>query len=194
MVDIIKDLKHKARHLHRNILTSTPQSLAFIRKQPGLVKLSNAELIEQTLRRHCLSQLAIFLGFQGWAHLLKVMQEPGSPPGENQRSVVDYGKLLYPPRCGVYTNIWHVFYGEARQVRQKNAGYLLPYKTQFLVCEADYIRTLGLDPEDQNWNLLERDWINPAAHPARNHLYKTLIDHALAGQGWLYPDQRQNGI
>ncbi|WP_419901953.1 hypothetical protein [Kiloniella sp.] len=185
MADIVHELKHKARILHRNVLTGNPESLVFIKKHPELKPLSGVDLAKAVQRKHCLSQIARLLGFNGWAHLTQILQATSLPPISEGRSELDYGKLLSPPRCYAYTNVWSVFYEEAREVRANTNGYLLTYGTQYLVTEADYIATLGLDPNDPDWRKIGMNWAQPDDISARENLYHKLIDHTLASQGWI---------
>ncbi|MCZ4282496.1 hypothetical protein O4H49_17040 [Kiloniella laminariae] len=185
MADIIKDLKHKARFLHRNILTGKQASLDFIQKHPDLKSHSIEALLTEVKRKHCLSQIANALGFSSWYSLVKILQLQTFPSPPTGRSNLDYGKILSPSRCRVYTNVWSVNYEEAKDVRAKNNGFLLTYGTQYLVTEEDYITTLGLDPRDENWNRIGRDWANPKDINARSALYQALINYTLEGQDWL---------
>ncbi|WP_052741845.1 hypothetical protein [Kiloniella litopenaei] len=185
MADIIHKLKHNARILHRNITTGKQASLAFIKKNPDFKNLSDLEIIETVKRKHCLSQIAKALGFKGWSHLSQIIQMDSVPAPTNERTELDYGKLLCPPRCMPYTNFWTVFYPEAKEHRDQTNGYLLTYGTQFLVTEQDYIETLGLDPKDADWDLIGYDWANPENTEARDRLYQKLITRNLKDQVWL---------
>ena len=185
MADIIHELKHKARILHRNVSTGKKESLGFVKKHPELKSFSDEAIITGTKRKHCLSQIAKALGFSGWSHLIKILLPPERLPIPTGRSDLDYGKLLSPSRCYAYTNFWSVRYEEAKEVREQTKGYLLAYGTQYLVTEGDYITTLGLDPKDENWEKIDRDWANPNDFNAREELYQTLINRTLKDQEWL---------
>ncbi len=185
MADIVHELKHKARILHRNVLTGKQTSLDFVKKHPDLKAHFEETFAAAVKRKHCLSQIAKILGFSGWAHLVKILQAQELPPIPDGRSDLDYGKLLSPHRCWAYTNVWSVFYEEAKEVRAKTNGYLLIYGTQYLVTEADYIQTLGLDPKDPDWAKMGNDWAKPNVLKARDNLYRKLIGHTLDGQEWL---------
>ncbi|WP_120495931.1 hypothetical protein [Kiloniella sp. EL199] len=185
MADIIHELKHNARILHRNLTTGKQASLAFIKKNPDFKNLSDLAIIETVKRKHCLSQIAKALGFKGWSHLSQIIQMETPPVPTSERSELDYGKILCSSRCMPYTNFWTVFYLEAKEHRDQTNGYLLTYGTQFLVTEQDFIKTLGLDPKDPDWNLIERDWANPKNIKARDCLYQKLITRNLKNQTWL---------
>ncbi|MFD2205244.1 hypothetical protein [Kiloniella antarctica] len=185
MADIIHALKHKARILHRNVSTGKQASLDFVKKHPDLKSCSDETLPSETKRKHCLSQIAKALGFSGWSHLVKILQSQELPSVPVGRSNLDYGKLLSPPRCYAYTNVWSVFYEEAKEVRDQTNGFLLTYGTQYLVTEEDFITTLGLDPKDEHWEKIGRDWAKPTDFNARDELYRQLINHTLKGFLWL---------
>ena len=167
MVDVIDRLKHEARLLHRKAAEGDAPALARIRKiheKPGLDDESLRPLVK---RRHGLSALARELGFTGWTHAAQVLR------GRNSE---DFGKLLYPNRCWAHTNIWSANYPEAQRIRQESGGYLLAYRNHYLIVDADYIRTMGLDPADKDWRAIGFDWVRPISPEARGQLYGKLIE------------------
>jgi hypothetical protein len=169
MSQLIEDLKAEARALHKQVQAAQPAALARVRKLRELKDGSDAELAEQTLRRHCLAALARELGFEGWPHLVAII--------EGKRDD-DFGTLLYKPG---HWNIWSASYDEARTIRSEHGGYLLPYKHQFVIVDRYFIETLGLDPDDADWEAIGRDWVKPASMEARERLYAKLIRTVLAG-------------
>ena len=90
------------------------------------------------------------------------------------RDISDFGMLLCPDRCFAHWNIWCATYEEAAKVRAETNGYLLAYKQQLLVVDSDYIRTLGLDPDAAEWQIMQRDWVKGDIK-ARSRLYLALI-------------------
>jgi hypothetical protein len=158
MASIVDDLKAQARILHR---------LATARNPGALARLQSARVGEQPIqRRHCLTVLARELGFGGWPHAASVL---------GGDAVTDFGTLLYAPACVAQWNIWSASYEEARTIRLEHGGYLLAYKRQFLIVDAHFITTLGLDPQDRDWERIERDWVQPANAAARARLYEKLV-------------------
>jgi len=101
-------------------------------------------------RKHALAVIAIEKGFSSWADL----------------------KCQLPFICGGFLNQWFAHYDEAKAYQQLNGGFLLPFKNQFFICEADYIMNLGFDPEDADWKLIGYDWANPNNKEAWQRLYK----------------------
>ena len=70
----------------------------------------------------------------------------------------DFGTLWHAPRTGILLNQWFASYGEVRAVHAQDTGaYLLPYKRQFMLVQADFIAELGVDPQAAQWNALGRD-------------------------------------
>jgi hypothetical protein len=141
-----------------------------------LASASDSVLAAHVQRRHALAVAALQLGFRSWNHLLAVLG--GEPPtaAEDQG---DLGTLLH---TGGHTNIWSAHYDEAREIRGAHGGYLLGYKRQFLIVDRFYIETLGLDPDDPDWEAIGRDWIRPVDPAARARLYRKLVHNALVKQ------------
>ena len=166
MVHVLDDLKAQARILHRRVETRQPAAIARLRALPELRVIDAAELPAAIQRRHCLAVIARELGFDGWPHAVAVLAG---------RPVEDFGTLLYPPDGSKHWNIWLASYEEARKIRQQNNGYLLAYKRQFLVTDRFFVATLGLDPDDPDWERIGRDWVRPAVPEARGRLYARLI-------------------
>jgi len=166
MADLIDRLKSQARILHRQVQTREPSALARMRKLPEQREADDPSLAANIRRRHCLAVLAKELGFQGWPHALSVL---------SGASTEDFGTLLYPKGAFAHSNIWSASYEEARSIREETGGYLLAYKNQFFVTDRHFIETLGLDPEDPDWEEIRRDWARPANPEARTRLYEKLL-------------------
>ncbi len=166
MVDIIETLKTHAGYLHRQVSASDALALKRMNKLAEFKNFNASELQNHVKRRHCLALIAQDLGFNGWSHITHVLV---------QDTVNDFGTLLYPRGCGGHTNIWCSSYEEAKKIQIETGGYLLAYRNQFLVVESAYIQTMGLDPDDSDWDLIGRDWARPGDVEARSRLYGRLI-------------------
>ncbi len=138
---LVSHLKHAARRLQRSIERGDVPVL-------GIVE--DGEALQ---RRHCLQAVSIKLGFRSWTHTRAVLERT-----EPQ----DLGTLMYRDNGGAIANIWSASYQEARSFRAETRGFLLPYVRQFQVVRAPYIRLLGLDPADPDWEAMGRDWVRPA--------------------------------
>jgi hypothetical protein len=82
----------------------------------------------------------------------------------------DSETLWYPPTLDVFLNRWFTNYEEARALLESEGGYLLPYKQQFFVCEADAIRAMGLEADDPDWERVGWDCARPADRQAYERL------------------------
>ncbi|MCA8962743.1 MAG: hypothetical protein KDC38_19605, partial [Planctomycetes bacterium] len=114
-----------------------------------------------------LSVIARELGFSSWTHAHHLLD------GENPS---DFGTLLCPPGSSAHWNIWCASYDEARRIREEHGGFLLGYRHQFLITDRHFIEHLGLDPDDEDWQRIGRDWVRPADPHARRRLYGRLIE------------------
>ncbi len=172
MVDIVDALKSSAQKLHRQAQSSDAAAMARLRVLKNLRQLDDEAFPTAVKRRHCLTTLAREMGFSGWPQAVQVLS--GKADG-------DFGTLLCPPRCTAHWNVWSADYDEAASIRAETGGYLLAYRNQFVVVDAHYIRTLGLDPDDPDWEKIRRDWARPGDSAARRRLYAKLIAKALDG-------------
>jgi hypothetical protein len=110
-------------------------------------------------------------------------------PGATQRQSALHGKLIlrkplimsslqtgdtsmYVESMDVFVNRWFAKYDQARASREKEGGFLFPYKNQFFVTEREAIRELGLDPDDPDWQLIGWDWVKPLDTAAQERLKK----------------------
>ena len=103
MIDPVRELKIRAEILQHRIASRQPAALARLRRLPEFRAYSDDALeavAARVLRRHCLTLLATELGFQGWPSAKAALSGTGS--------VVDFGTVLYPKRCGGHLNLWYV--------------------------------------------------------------------------------------
>lgn len=166
----IDHLKHRARVLQKLVAQSLSTALAELRELDEFRNVPDSGIAEAATRRDCLAVIAKQLGFPGWPPLLAVMQGA---------RLVDFGTLLVPAKSSAFWNIWFADYEEASRVRAEHGGYLLAYRRQFFVADADYIRHIGLDPDDSDWTAMNRDWPNTTASEARARQYLKLIQGKL---------------
>lgn len=78
--------------------------------------------------------------------------------------------LMYVPAMSAFLNRWYSTYTEARAALDSEGGFLLPYKSQFLVTEAEAIRELGFDPNDPDWAAMGFEWVKPRDVQAHQRL------------------------
>tara|TARA_R110002072_G_scaffold138017_4_gene280963 strand:+ start:839 stop:1423 length:585 start_codon:yes stop_codon:yes gene_type:complete len=171
VTDVLAFLKSKARRLHKQIEKGSPVDVARMRALPRMASCTDQELIGQVKRRLCLNVIAMELGFRTWAALAHVME--GDQVGG------DFGTILCPDRMIVHQNIWLADYQEAQQIHREHGGYLLGYRRQFFIADGDYLQDLGLDPEREEWDRMDRNWIEPGDMNARARLYARLFAERL---------------
>ena len=104
--------------------------------------------------KHAFEVVAHEAGFASWASLRVALHR--------QAPSIDPNDLLCPRRPGGFLNPWFSTYEEAHACREKNGGFLLPYRSQFFVCTATYIEdALHLSPDDEDWARIGWDWARP---------------------------------
>lgn len=101
-------------------------------------------------RKYALAVIALEKGFKSWTDL----------------------KCQLPFIQGGFLNKWFANYSEAKTHLQMNGGFLLPYRNQFFICDANYIKNIGLNPDDSDWQLIGYDWSTPNNLEAWQRLYK----------------------
>jgi hypothetical protein len=164
MLDAIQEIRVRAEVLHQRALTLDANTLRSFRRLP--------HFDPTDIRRHeCFTVLASEMGFPSWPHAKRVLS------GLN---TTDFGTLLCPNKCGGHLNLWYKAHEEAATVRERRGGWLLAYRSQFLVVDRYYVETLGLDPQDPDWIALGFDWARgrerqPEYVAARARLYGQLI-------------------
>lgn len=139
------------KSLYSNDLIISQKAAKRFRRLAEFKDLSLSDIIKADIKRkHALTVIAIEKGFKSWTDL----------------------KCQLPFIRGGFLNHWFANYVDAKSFQQLNGGFILPFKNQFFICDADYINHLGLNAEDPDWELIEYDWINPINKNAWNRLYK----------------------
>jgi hypothetical protein len=103
--------------------------------------------------RDALNAVAREVGFQHWEQARRVLGGLAQP-GE------DMGTFWHAPRTGILLNEWFADIQQARaaHARQPRA-FLLPYRRQFMVVQADFVQELGVDPDHPAWDAVGRDLV-----------------------------------
>lgn len=110
--------------------------------------------------RDGLHEAARSAGFADWEHARRVLDGLAAP-GD------DMGTFWHAPRTGILLNEWFAHLGEARAAHARQPlAFLLPYRRQFMVVQADFIRELVLDPADPLWVEIRRDAVSGHGSPA----------------------------
>ncbi|MDC0682821.1 hypothetical protein [Sorangium atrum] len=169
MMDPVRELKTRAELLHKQLASNDVKALLRLRALPELGRADEAALaaaVAGIRRKHCLAVVARECGFSSWERArLALAGEPGAP---------ELGTLLYGRDGGVLHH-WFATYEEARAhveaLPEASPGYLLAYKHHFFVADRAFVASLGLDPDDPDWQAIGWDWARPADVAARSRLY-----------------------
>lgn len=139
------------KSLYSDNIVSSRQAAKRFQILPEFKSFSPEEITRADIKRkHALIVIAIEKGFKSWADL----------------------KCQLPFIRGGFLNQWFANYTDAKSYQQLNNGFLLPFKNQFFICDADYINNLGFNSEDRDWKLIGYDWVKPDNKQAWQRLYK----------------------
>lgn len=159
---LVSRLKHIARRLHRRVDDGDAQARSLVSTDGG----------EAIQRRHCLKAVAQRVGFSSWAQARCVLE---------REDASDRGTFMFRESGGAISNIWSASYAEAKEIHAGAGGFLLPYRTQFQVVQASYVKWLGLDPVDRDWDVMGRDWLAPTDEAAWARIAGRRLDVLLDG-------------
>ncbi|MEW6736971.1 MAG: hypothetical protein AB1489_37125 [Acidobacteriota bacterium] len=138
---------------------------------PHLANFSPQEIVlhkEKIRLKHALTVIAIENKYASWPDFKRYLEKR-----EAIRARRNYTSL-YPRRCAGFLNEWYTNYEVAYHQQQQIGGYLLPYQDQFFICTRDYIKALGLDPDDLDWQCIGWNWVRPADQEAWQRLNSKL--------------------
>jgi hypothetical protein len=103
--------------------------------------------------RHCLNQVAREVGFAHWEQARTVL-------GGVATRDDDMGTFWHAPRTGILLNLWLARYEQAQAALAADPrAFLLPYRRQFMVVQADFIAELGVDARHPAWAETSHDLV-----------------------------------
>lgn len=152
------------KQLRSNDTATALKTALRFQQLPHLFNLSAIEIIKsgQVKLKHALAVIAQEHDFDSWVDFKRNLELKEKL---HQRRETYY-TLLYPRQCTGFVLEWHANYEIASTELSRSGGYLLPYKNQFFICEAEYISELGLDPDDPDWARIGYNWVKPANQSA----------------------------
>jgi hypothetical protein len=103
--------------------------------------------------------LAKAAGFSSWQDL---------------KATLDTNSVFCPPGHSAYWKTWYGTYEGALQHLSEHGGFLLPYRKDFFICDADYLRFLGVGAEDRDLERVGSNWAEPRDSEAFARLMKRL--------------------
>lgn len=108
-------------------------------------------------------------GHESWSALVEHARKQDPDGGDPEE------ELYRPGSSEFHCNIWCASYEEAREYLDAHRGhYLLQYRSDFFVARAAHIEDLGLDPHDEDWERIGRDWARPRDPEAKARLRERL--------------------
>lgn len=161
----LDECKIQASILLKQLHLQNPQQLITLnrfRLLPIFATENALTIIKNVKRKHALAIIAIEYGFNSWSNL---------------KTYFDKTILTTFIMHSGFLNQWFASYKEARAYLASNSttSFLLPYKHQFFVCEANCIESFGLNPNDPNWQLIGYNWIEPSNIAAWEQLNKAYL-------------------
>lgn len=170
-MDPVGELKIRAEILHKRLAAGSADAIARLRALPEMRRADEralAAMAGDVRRKHCLAIVARECGFSGWEHAHRVL---GGDPQET-----DFGTLLHGDGMSSFLKPWFANYEEARAFlddasRDGARRYLLVHRRDFFVADRHFIESLGLEPDDADWQAIDWSWPRPKDPDARRRLY-----------------------
>lgn len=142
------------------------RAAARFRCLPQMTRLTALQILaqkEDIKRKHALQVIALENRHESWTKLKQSIER-------REELSTRWATPLYPARCFGFSNEWYADYETARSHLEQVGGYLLPYRDQYFICKRQFIETLGLDPDDADWQRIAWDWAKPADSEAWQRL------------------------
>ena len=163
---LLKDLRRDADRSDAAPTTATAAAERFVR----LRSFANTTVDQLLLRveglqlKHALAVVAQEAGHSSWLVLKRHVERQTSGDDSGTAGIVanTAQPVMYERSFEWLLNTWFAHYDQARTALEAGGGFLLPYKSQFFICEEEGIHLLGLDPGDPDWAHIGNDWVKPA--------------------------------
>jgi len=134
----------------------------FAPRTPGAL-LANKE---QVRLKHALEVIAREQGHASWKELKDARES--TPPRFSPEA-------FFARQGSAWLNRWFSTYAEARASLLAEGGVLFPFREQFFICEPGFLRALGVDLADPDWERVGFNWMEPADPAARARVEQKLI-------------------
>ena len=151
----VEELKTRARMLLKLLQSGFVPAQ---KRARVLGRLHNWDMPDEWQLRHCLNLVAVEIGFQNWEHARSSL-------GGAANALHDSGDFWYGNELIAFTHPWFADYAEAKehlsaQNQHESRSYLLPYRTQFFVAEAESIHAIGLSNDSAIWQPIAYDLVS----------------------------------
>ncbi|WP_395855116.1 hypothetical protein [Cystobacter fuscus] len=169
----LRECKIRASLLLKSLLGADASSATRAARRlctlPDYAGLSPDELLarrEQVSHKHALAVIAREQGHASWREL-KHARETAPRRFEPE--------AFFTREGGGDLKRWFSTYAQARESLLAHGGWLFPFRQQFFVCEHTFLRALGVDATDPDWQRIGFNWVEPADDAARARLESKLI-------------------
>lgn len=171
------------KQFRSTVLSESKQATGRLKSLPQFSDLPAEEILglgRQIKLKHALQTIAIEHGHETWVAFKTALEFKAKRHIQKKSKPFAH---LYPKRCQGFLNQWFGQYASAKHYLNENGGYLLPYDSQFFVCQSDYIEALDLNPNDRDWKKIAYDWAKPANQTAWKRLNNTLTKYEEQSSG-----------
>ena len=169
----LRECKIRASLLLKGLLGDDPsratraaQRLCTLPVYAGLTPEALLARKEQVSHKHALAVIAREQGHASWREL---------------KHARDTAPRHFDPEAFFTRNAsaelkhWFASYAQARDALLAHGGWLFPFRRQFFICERTFLRALGVDATDPDWQRIGFNWVEPADSAARARLESKLI-------------------
>ena len=123
-----------------------------------LGRLHDWDMPDEWQLRHCLNLVAAEIGFQNWEHARNYL-------GGTAATAHDSGDFWYGKELSAFMHAWFANYAEAKEhLRTQNQHetrcFLLPYRAQFFVAQAEAMHAIGLSTDSTIWQPMAYDLVS----------------------------------
>lgn len=106
------------------------------------------------------------------AYLL-IAKTAGYSSWKEMKDDYELADVLNPPRWSALWKAW--FSSKKEAIKHMTVGsYLLPYRNQFFICDANYLKALDVSPDDTDLLKVGNDWSDPKDKVAWDSLVKKI--------------------
>lgn len=118
---------------------------------------------ERVQHKHALDAIAVEAGFDDWRHM--------KAEADARLRATFNPEQLFGLHASFFINLWFTTYEEAEAVlAARPRRFLFPFRSQFVICDAELLADQGIDTADPDWELIGRDWVHPRDVAARDRL------------------------
>lgn len=145
-------------------------------KQMGELNSENPEYSHKQLNAFQISKYLDLIAFEAghcnWLTMSRLLKEQDQKEGLTNEEDIE----LYKFGTSEFNlNVWCPSYEEARAYLDSHRGfYLLHYKGNCFLAQAPHILNIGLNPNDPDWDEIDRDWVKPKNPEAKKRLQQKL--------------------